>query len=489
METKELTEILSGFEDAKILVLGDLMIDEYLWGDVERVSPEAPVQVVDVKREERTLGGAGNVINNLVNLHGRVDVAGITGDDPDAEWIKEQMVALGVGHGCLIRDNGRQTTKKTRVIAVNQQVVRIDRETRRPITKYQEDTLLDYIKKDLLKWQAIILSDYGKGLLTRSFLKKVICLGKKSGIKVIVDPKGGDYKRYKGASLITPNRKEAIKGMGLEEETDVDIRALGRDMLKALDLKGLVITMGSQGMCVFFPNDDPKIIPTKAREVYDVSGAGDTVVSVMALCLATGVSLERSAEVANLAAGVVVGKVGTATVTQEEILEYLGGGYTVANKIVPEWKQLAQQLSKHREKGEKIVFTNGCFDLLHLGHIKLLHEAKSMGNILVVGLNTDESVKRLKGPSRPCLEEEERAHILASLDCVDYVTLFDEDTPVDLIGALKPDILIKGSDYTKDQVVGGDIVEAYGGEVRLVDLLENQSTSRLIQNILDKHRD
>jgi D-beta-D-heptose 7-phosphate kinase/D-beta-D-heptose 1-phosphate adenosyltransferase len=219
-----------------------------------------------------------------------------------------------------------------------------------------------------------------------------------------------------------------------------------------------------------------------------VSGAGDTVAATLSLCLASGVDLARSAEVANLAAGVVVGKVGTATVTQEEIISYLGGGYSVVGKIVNDRSELARVLSVHRQQGERVVFTNGCFDLLHLGHIRLLHEAKSIGEVLVVGLNTDASVQRLKGPSRPCLGEEERAHILASLDCVDYVTLFDEDTPLALIDILKPDVLVKGSDYSKEDVVGGDIVEAYGGQVRLVNLVENQSTSRLIQNIIEKHR-
>jgi D-beta-D-heptose 7-phosphate kinase/D-beta-D-heptose 1-phosphate adenosyltransferase len=488
MDINLLKDILFRFSNTRILVLGDLMIDEYLWGSVDRISPEAPVQVVNVQREARTLGGAGNVIANLVSMGSKVDVAGIIGNGPEAQWLLEQLDSLDVVHECIIKDHARPTTKKTRVIAVNQQVVRIDRETRKPISENQEEVLVKYVTKNWDQWQGIILSDYGKGLLTRSFLKKVISLGREKGIRVVVDPKGGDYKRYKGAGLITPNKREAIQGMGLDTAEDVEIKSLGKRMLEELDLQGLVITLGAEGMCIFAPGEEPRLIQTKAREVYDVSGAGDTVAASLTLCLASGVDLHHSAEVANLAAGIVVGKVGTATVTQEEILSHLNGGYTVEGKIINEHLELARVLSVHKQRGERIVFTNGCFDLLHLGHIKLLHEAKSIGEVLVVGLNTDASVKRLKGPSRPCLEEKERAHILASLDCVNYVTLFDEDTPLNLIELLKPDILVKGADYTKDEVVGGDVVEAYGGQVRLVNLVENQSTSCLIKNIIDRHR-
>jgi len=488
MDIDHLKDILYRFSNTRVLVLGDLMIDCYLWGGVERISPEAPVQVVDVQREARTLGGAGNVVANLVSMGAKVDAGGVIGDCPDAQWLVDQLDSLYVGHECLIRDPERPTTTKTRVIAANQQVVRIDRETRRPISESQEERLVRYITRHWDRWQGIVLSDYGKGLLTRSFIEKVITLGRKKGIRVVVDPKGKDFTRYRGAGFITPNRKEAFLGMGLDPGQDAEVPSLGVRMLKELDLLGLVITLGAEGMCVFSPGEEPRLIPTHAREVYDVSGAGDTVAAALTLCLASGVDLARAAEVANLAAGVVVGKVGTATVTPEEILSYLGGGYSVAGKIINDRAELARVVSVHRQRGERVVFTNGCFDLLHLGHIKLLHEAKSIGEILVVGINTDASVQRLKGPSRPCLGEEERAHILASLDCVDYVTLFDEDTPLALIEVIKPDILVKGADYSKEQVVGGDIVESYGGQVRLVNLVENQSTTRLIKSIVERHR-
>jgi D-beta-D-heptose 7-phosphate kinase/D-beta-D-heptose 1-phosphate adenosyltransferase len=487
MDTDLLKDILLRFSNTRVLVLGDLMVDEYLWGSVDRISPEAPVQVVNVQREARSLGGAGNVIANLVSMGGKVDTAGVIGNGPEAQWLVDQLDSLFVGRESLIKDPTRPTTIKTRVVAVNQQVVRIDRETRRPISEKHEKALVNYITKNWDRWQGIILSDYGKGLLTGSFLEKVISLGKEKGIMVVVDPKGRDFQRYKGAGLITPNKKEALQGMKIEAGPDMDIRSLGQLMIDQLDLSGLVITLGPEGMCIFSSGKDPRLIPTRAREVYDVSGAGDTVAATLTLCLASGVDLAVAAEVANLAAGVVVGKVGTATVTPEEILNYLGGGYSISDKMINDRSELLRVLSVHRQRGERIIFTNGCFDLLHLGHVKLLHEAKSIGEVLVVGLNTDASVKRLKGSSRPCLGEEERAHILASLDCVDYVTLFNEDTPINLIEILKPDVLVKGSDYTKAQVVGGDIVEAYGGQVRLVKLLENQSTSRLIQNILEKH--
>ncbi|MGA1842996.1 MAG: D-glycero-beta-D-manno-heptose-7-phosphate kinase [bacterium] len=488
MDITHLKDILYRFSDTRILVLGDLMIDEYLWGGVERISPEAPVQVVDVQREARTLGGAGNVVANLASMGAKVDVGGVIGDCPGAQWLADQLDSLYVGHECLIRDPERPTTIKTRVIAANQQVVRIDRETRRPISEKQEERLVRHITRHWDQWQGIVLSDYGKGLLTRSFLEKVITLGREKGIRVVVDPKGTDFTRYRGAGLITPNRKEAFLGMGLDPGKDAEVPSLGVRMIEELDLLGLVITLGAEGMCVFSPGEEPRLIPTRAREVYDVSGAGDTVVAALALCLASGVDLPRAAEVANLAAGVVVGKVGTATVTPEEILSHLGGGYSVAGKIINNRTELSRTVSVHRQRGERVVFTNGCFDLLHLGHIKLLHEAKSIGEVLVVGLNTDASVQRLKGPSRPCLGEEERAHILASLDCVDYVTLFDEDTPLALIELIKPDILVKGADYSKEQVVGADVVESYGGQVRLVNLAEHKSTTHLIESIVERHR-
>jgi len=488
MDSTRLKEILSGFSNGRVLVIGDLMVDEYLWGNVDRISPEAPVQVVEVKRENRSLGGAGNVIANLVSLGGKVDLAGVVGNDSDGDWIIQQMKGLGVGHELLIRDPNRPTIKKTRVIAVNQQVVRIDRETKQSLSPNAEEYLLDCIKKEIYGWEAIILSDYGKGLLTPHFLKRIISLGKRRGIKVIIDPKGDDFKRYKGAYLITPNKKEAFQGMGLGEYKDIDIGELGKTMIMQLDLKGLIITLGAEGMYVFTQEEEPRVIPTRAREVYDVSGAGDTVAATISLSLLSGADLKMAAEIANLAAGIVVGKIGTATVTQEELLTYMDKGYTNANKIVSNHAELARLLIQHKHRGDRVVFTNGCFDLIHLGHIRLLHESKAFGDILVVGLNTDASVKRLKGPSRPCLGEEERAHIIAALDCVDYVTLFHEDTPVNLIQMLKPDILVKGSDYRKTEVIGWDIVESYGGEVRLVELIRERSTSQIIEKIINQHR-
>ncbi len=488
MDISLLKEIMSKFSSSQILVIGDLMIDEYLWGNVDRISPEAPIQVVDVKRENRTLGGAGNVIANLVSLGCKVDAAGVIGDDQEAEWIISEMNNMKVGHEFIINDQNRPTTKKTRVIAINQQVVRIDRETRRPIASEKGEALFSCIKKGIKRWQAIILSDYGKGILTLPLLKNIISLCREKGIMVIVDPKGRDLSRYKGATIMTPNKKEALLGMGLENEEAPDIKEIGQRMLKELDLQGLVITLGAEGMSIFLPGKPPKLIPARAREVYDVSGAGDTVVASITLSLASGAELVQAGEIANLAAGIVVGKIGTATVTQQEILAYSDSKYAITNKIINNHEELSRLLAIHKQKGKKIIFTNGCFDLIHLGHIRLLHEAKSFGEILVVGLNTDESVRRLKGPARPCLEEEERAHIIASLDCVDYVTLFSEDTPLNLIKKIKPDILVKGSDYSKKKVIGWDIVEAYGGEVRIVELIKDLSTSRLIQKIIDQNK-
>lgn len=488
MDANRLTEIMSNFSNARILVIGDLMLDEYLWGNVDRISPEAPVQVVDIRREDLTLGGAGNVIANLTALGGGVDVAGVIGDDPEGEWILGHMKSIGVGQEFIIKQGGRPTIKKTRVIAVSQQVVRIDRETRSPIPARVEGYFIERISENIGQWHVIIISDYGKGLLTKSLLERVIQIARENGVMTIVDPKGRDFTKYKGASLLTPNKKEALLAMGIEDAEDYDLKGLGGEMIGRLDLDGLVITLGAEGMYIFSCNTPPRLIPTRAREVYDVSGAGDTVVAAMALCLAGGADLALAAEIANLAAGVVVGKMGTATVSQEEILSYIDKRYTMINKIIKSHDELLRVLSLHRQRGEKVVFTNGCFDLIHLGHIKLLHESKSFGDVLVVGLNSDDSVRRLKGPLRPCLDEEERMHIIAALDGVDYVTLFSEDTPLDLIKTIQPEILVKGADYNKGDVVGADVVESYGGEVRLVELVESQSTSGLIQKILDRYK-
>ncbi|MGA1868058.1 MAG: D-glycero-beta-D-manno-heptose-7-phosphate kinase [bacterium] len=466
-------------------VIGDLMIDEYLWGTVERISPEAPVQVVEVKTQHSSLGGAGNVAANLVSLGAQVSVAGVVGKDMNGQWLQNTFRKMHVHQEGIFLDDKRPTTKKTRVIAAHQQVVRIDWEKKTPLHTVYETKIIDYIKKYIEQWDAIVISDYNKGLLTPCLLSGVIGEAHEHSKWIIVDPKGADYSRYRGASLLTPNKKEALLASG---GVDTDLRHIGDAMIRDLSLKGLIITLGQDGMYVFSPPDDPKIIPTRARDVFDVSGAGDTVVATLALCLAGGGTLHEAASMANLTAGIVVGKIGTATVTPSEIVEFYGQTHQPLHKKIVSFHDIVKIIESHRLRGERISFTNGCFDLLHLGHIKLLHEARSYANLLVVGLNSDSSVKKLKGESRPCLDQNERAHILSALDCVDYIVLFDEETPLKLIEAIKPDILVKGADYKKNEVVGAEIVQEYGGSVRLVDLVEYRSTSNIIKKIIKNHQ-
>ena len=487
VDIKQIKGILDLFPMQHIFVLGDLMIDEYLWGKTERISPEAPVQIVEVDTQASSLGGAGNVVANLVSLGGKVSVAGIIGLDTGGQWIKKTLHQMGVNYQGIIEDNKRPTTKKTRVIAAHQQVVRIDWEKRDALTQSQEAKLLDYIKEHIDVWDAIIISDYNKGLLTKKLLSNVINEANLKSKWIIIDPKGSDYSRYRGAGLITPNKKEAL--LTVLNGDDKDLKIIGLNMINELELKGLIITLGQDGMYVFSHQDKPKIIPTKARAVYDVSGAGDTVVATLALCLAEGIKLTDAAFYANLTAGIVVGKVGTAVVNPAEILEFLGESYFTFNKKIISGENFIRIIKTHRSKGQKIAFTNGCFDLLHTGHIKLLHEAKSFADILIVGLNSDSSVRRLKGLSRPCLNQDERAQILSSLDCVDYVIIFEEDTPLELIELIGPDILVKGADYNVDGVVGAEFVKKNGGSVRLIDLVKYRSTSGIIKEIIEKHQD
>jgi len=315
-------------------------------------------------------------------------------------------------------------------------------------------------------------------------LSRVIREGNSQSKWVLVDPKGSDFSPYRGASLLTPNKKEALLASGGGQD---NLTLIGSKMIKDLSLKGLIITLGKDGILVFSPPQVAEIIPTRARAVFDVSGAGDTVIATLALCLAGGLNLYDAASMANLTAGIVVGKVGTATVDPSEILEYCGEtNFRLPKKILSR-KEAGEIVDSLRSKGQRIVFTNGCFDLLHIGHIKLLHEAKSFADILIVGLNSDSSVRRLKGESRPCLDQNERAQILSALECVDYVIIFEEDTPLRLLAAIKPEILVKGADYKKDEVVGAQLVEKYGGAIRLVELEKYKSTSNIIKQIIKNH--
>ncbi|OGU11171.1 MAG: bifunctional heptose 7-phosphate kinase/heptose 1-phosphate adenyltransferase [Geobacteraceae bacterium GWC2_58_44] len=484
MERREVESFFEKAASVRVLVIGDLMLDEYLWGRAERISPEAPVQVVEVAREDLRLGGAGNVVNNLAALGCSVSVCSVIGSDENGGLLRRAFEAKGVDLEGLFEDPSRRTSKKTRVIAANQQIVRIDRETRAPIEPGCEQQLLGYLSARCSDFDVIIVSDYLKGVLTPEVLSAVCRAGRGLGIPVVVDPKGNDYGKYRGATLLTPNRKEAEIASGLAI-TDVETLELAAALLLAdLGLDALLITRSEAGMSLFPAQGAAVHIPTVAREVFDVTGAGDTVISVLSLGLACGLTLPDAAWVANVAAGIAVGKLGTSTVSPQEIVAEVGHGLKDSDSKIKNLDVLAHVIAQERSRGKQVVFTNGCFDLLHVGHVKYLQKARELGDLLVVGLNSDASVKRLKGERRPLIEESERAHILAALDCIDYVVLFDEDTPLTLIEALAPAVLVKGGDYSIEGVVGREVVEAAGGRVELVQFVDGRSTSRIIDKIL-----
>jgi D-beta-D-heptose 7-phosphate kinase/D-beta-D-heptose 1-phosphate adenosyltransferase len=487
MNRTEVEKFLNRLASIRALVIGDLMLDEYLWGKTERISPEAPVQVVDITREDLRLGGAGNVINNLVTLGCQVHVAGVLGDGRDGELLREMLTAKQVDTVGLLYDPQRTTSRKTRILASHQQMMRIDRESRTPITPEQEARLANWVRDHAAEFDVILISDYLKGVLTENLLQAVIAIGKERNIPVVIDPKGDDYGKYRGATLLTPNRKETEIASRIAITDEESLRLAGRTLLETLELETLIVTRSEEGISIFFRNGDEMHLPTEAREVFDVTGAGDTVLSLIGVGLACGLAIEDAARMANLAAGIAVSKLGTSTVSVEEIREVYSHQFSEGDAKIKRRDSLARILETERQRGKTIVFTNGCFDLLHVGHVKYLQKARQLGDLLVLGLNSDDSIRRLKGPSRPLISEDERAHILAALACIDHVVVFDEDTPIELIRLLRPHILVKGGDYTPEGVVGKDLVESYGGRVALIDLVDGRSTTNIIERILDRY--
>jgi D-beta-D-heptose 7-phosphate kinase/D-beta-D-heptose 1-phosphate adenosyltransferase len=464
-----------------ILVIGDLMIDHYLWGGCERISPEAPVQVVDISRETTVLGGAGNVINNLVTLGANVYVAGAIGDDAIGLELRSMLNDAGVMCDGLIVQHGRKTSKKSRIIASNQQILRYDKESKEEISNDSAQSIIDYATQVMKKCDAIILSDYGKGVITQTLAQGIITIAKHMGKKVLVDPKGKDYSKYRGAYLLTPNKKEASEATGIVINSETSLQQALLSLKQTCDLECSMITLSEDGIAIY--DKSMRHFPTVAREVFDVTGAGDTVIASLAFGLSSGMSIDESARFSNRAAAVAVGKIGSATVTLEEIEEYeatLHQSDSRAHlKSLHDIVEIVQQLkSKHK----RIVFTNGCFDILHVGHVKYLQEAKSYGDVLIVGLNTDDSVRILKGPTRPVNNQEDRAYILGALEAVDYVVLFNDETPYELIKNIAPDILVKGGDYEGKTVVGAE----FSRELRLVEFVEGKSTTSTIEKINNK---
>jgi len=468
------------FKDStpNILVIGDLMIDHYLWGSCDRISPEAPVQVVDIAKETTVLGGAGNVINNLKTLGAKVSVSSVIGADDNGCELLEMLKKIDVDSKNIIIQDDRKTSKKSRVIAVSQQILRYDNETKDDINSKSIDSILESLNNDIVNYDIVILSDYGKGVLTDRFSQEIIKLANSKGIKVLVDPKGSDFTKYKGAYLLTPNKKEAILATNIDIVDDNSLEKVLVKLKTDCDLDISLVTLSEDGIATF--DEKLKKFPTVAKEVFDVTGAGDTVIASIAFALSMGKTIEEVASFANLAAGVVVGKIGSATVSIDEIEEYEASLHkSCSDSHIKSFDEIQTIVQRYKDNGKRVVFTNGCFDILHIGHVKYLQIAKSFGDILVVGLNSDESVSRLKGPTRPVNIAEDRAYLLAALEAVDFVVPFSEDTPYNLIKMLSPDILVKGGDYKGKEVVGTE----FSTELKLVDFVDGKSTTRTIEKI------
>ncbi|HEY6457966.1 MAG TPA: D-glycero-beta-D-manno-heptose 1-phosphate adenylyltransferase [Steroidobacteraceae bacterium] len=477
-ELDPLLRVLDRFAGLKIWVVGDLMLDEYVSGAVERVSPEAPVPVVRVRDTEYRLGGAANVARQVAALGAAVSLAGIIGVDAAGDDLLRLCTACGIGTHGIVRTHSRRTTRKLRVLGHSQQLLRMDWEDSRPCEADLCARLLEALSGETP--DAVILSDYAKGVLTPPAIAAIAALA--GDAPVVVDPKSPDFTRYRGATTVTPNLRELelAAGTALDPTDAESVAAAARPLIAAAGLTSMVVTLSEHGMLVVPASGAPIPVPASRREVFDVTGAGDTAIAVLTLSLAAQASLPDAARLANAAAGVSVGQVGAVAVNADSIRSELTA--SPAAKVLARL-ELQTRAASWRLAGKRIVFTNGCYDLLHAGHLSLLHGAARLGDVLVLAINSDASVRRLKGAERPLVPQAERAALLAALACVDAVTIFDEDTPLATIEAVRPHILVKGADYKVEDVVGRDVVEAYGGRVALVPLLPNKSTTALLDRI------
>jgi len=478
-EEPEVKDALAALAQTRVMVVGDLMIDRYQWGAVERISPEAPVPVVKVLSTEDRLGGAANVVSNLLALGCQVATYGVVGHDESGTRLRELLLQRGAQVDGIVTDPERPTTEKLRVMAQHQQMIRCDRERTDPIGGAVVEQMVSAIEARLDDFGGIIVSDYGKGLVTPALLTKLIRLCARQEKAIVIDPKGQDYSKYRGATSITPNEHEAAMAARVPITTVGDATKVARDMLLDLKLEHMCITMGARGVLAVDADGQFRHFPAAGQEVFDVTGAGDTFISTYGGLLIAARPFFECVEAANLAAGLAVGKLGTAVVTAAELLRAAEGSDALYS--VEDMAALAEQL---RKAGKRIVFTNGCFDLLHAGHIQYLQASRNRGDVLIVGINSDDSVHRLKGEGRPVIGEADRAHLLTALSAVDYVVIFEEDTPLELIRAIRPDVLTKGADYTVDTVVGHELLADWGGTVELLPLKEDRSTSDIINRIV-----
>ena len=485
----DLVELVQRLGHPRVLVVGDVMLDRYVWGNAERISQEAPVVLLRADKREERLGGASSVATMLQALGARTSIVGVVGKDGGGLQVRQILADLGIDAGGVITDESRPTTVKERYIGRAQarhpqQMIRVDYENREAVGEAVERRLRGAIEQHAGDADIILVSDYDKGVCTPGVLSATVAAGRARGVKVIADPtRGGDYAKYHGCSTLTPNRLEAGLAAGRTIHTTEQALEVAAELRDRLDLEAGIVTLDKDGMALALRGGGAILLPTRPRQVYDITGAGDMVMATLGLALAAGADYEAAIRLANVAGGLEVEKIGVATVTRDEILgDLLNTPIRGTNKVLG-LPQLLTDLDRRRLAGQTVAFTNGCFDVLHAGHVQYLQEARAQADCLVVGLNSDASVRQLKGPSRPVNPVEARAFVLAALQDVDHVTVFADTTPHALIRAVRPDVLVKGADYEKSQVVGAEFVESYGGRVHLAELKPGFSSTSVIERL------
>jgi D-beta-D-heptose 7-phosphate kinase/D-beta-D-heptose 1-phosphate adenosyltransferase len=484
----DLIDLVQNLGQPRVLVIGDLMMDRYIWGDAERISQEAPVILLHADRREERLGGASSVATLLRALGARVALAGVVGADAEAGHIRQMLVDLGIEQEAVLTDSARPSTVKERYIGRAQhrhpqQMIRVDYEVRSPVEEPLEQELCKAIAHQVRKADVVLVSDYAKGVCTPAVLAAATAAAKSANVRVIADPvRAADYGKYRGCATLTPNRLEAGLATGRVLTTTAEALNAAAHLREQLDLEAAIVTLDKEGMALAHRDGRRQIFPTRPRQVYDITGAGDMVMAMLAMALAAGTDYEPAIRLANVAGGLEVEKIGVATVTRDEILRDLLHSRPGADKLLSR-ESLVHELDSRRRLGQRIAFTNGCFDVLHAGHVYYLQEARAQADVLVVGLNSDASVRSLKGPHRPVNPLAARSLVLSALEAVDYVTVFAEATPLELIRVVRPDVLVKGADYRKEEVVGADLVESYGGRVHLAAMREGYSTTNILRRL------
>lgn len=496
--TETLLPLISAMRGVPVLAVGDIMLDRFVYGSVERISPESPVPVLNIKREDAMLGGAGNALSSLAGLGAACRLVALIGNDSEGAQIRASVAALGVPDTGLLAEEGRPTTVKTRFLAGHQQLLRADFEQKQKLSPAMESAVIAAIEKEIDGAKAVLVSDYGKGLLTPGVLAALMKAAKARGIPVIVDPKGWDYTIYAGAAAVTPNKKELAEATGgMAVGTDEDVIAAAAALMKKADIACVFATRSAEGLSVVRQGHEAETVHFRAKplEVFDVSGAGDVVIATIAAALAAGADVNEAGDLANIAGAIAVTKVGTTPIRADELIEAIthegdkglaGAGIVCADH---QWEQALEHVRRWRARGLKVGFTNGCFDILHAGHVGYLSQARAACDRLIVALNTDASVRTLKGPDRPIHDEAARAAVLAALSCVDMVVLFggqegaDDQTATALLQALQPDVYMKGGDYTPEQIPETPVVRAYGGEVKVLSHFEGHSTTGSVHKI------